>query len=506
MVIAIVLLATAVTLELIVSYRWPVRLRKLIAATAIGLLSIAALWLLALDVGLGSLAIAVIGLYSVVNLLRVIIGKAEIRYLGRSVRQTALYVGMAQVVATYYVVADSFLHIAAAVDIYALVVLQLVVAVTLSISVRRQLRTTAVDVSAADYIDEKHLPTVTVAVPVRNEAGQLEACLTSILASNYPKLEILAFDDHSHDKTPDIIKSFAHAGVRFIRTSEPIDGWLAKNRAYQSLAEAASGQYIVFCGADIRLGVRSIRQLVTLAQSRNKRMVAVLPRNTVARQLPLLQAMRYFWEMAPPRRLFNRPPVLSSCWLIDRSALQRYGGFAAVRQSMSSEAHLAQSAVNDADGYSFVRSDENLAITSEKAVGEQRSTALLRRYPQAHRRPEIVLLYGIGLAGLLLGPVGVVLYALLVGLWPATGIALLALGIDILAFARVQQPIFPHLTQRQLWLAFVPAIALDIWYLNRSMLQYEFATVNWKDRNVSQPVMRVMEAGSTATLGSERKS
>jgi ABC-type Fe3+-siderophore transport system permease subunit len=279
--------------------------------------------------------------------------------------------------------------------------------------------------------------------------------------------------------------------VRFIRTSEPTAGWLAKNQAYDSLAQAANGEYILFCGADVRLGTRSIRQMVSLISTRNKRMVAFLPLSHTAGTIPLLQAMRYYWEMAPPRRLFNRPPVLSSSWIIERKALQRYGGFAAFKQSMSSEAHLAQCAVNDNDGYSFIRSDDNLAVASQKAVSEQRATARLRRYPQAHRRPELVLAYTVGQALLLFGPVLLAVMALPLGYgWLVAVLAGAAFVIHTIAFGLIQRPIFPRVRAWRAYAAFVPAVIADIWYLNQSMILYEFATVTWKERNVSRPVMR----------------
>jgi glycosyltransferase involved in cell wall biosynthesis len=488
MVIAIGLLAIAVSLELIVSYRWLAGLRKVVAGLAMICLVTAVGSLMVVQYSLGTIIMACIAAYSLVNLGRVIWGKADIRYVQRSVEQTAIWLGIAQVITTYYVLATSYWYIPLAVDVYVIMLVQVVIAVVIVLAVHRQLRTTRLPQSEA--LSDSKLPTVTVAVPVRNEADQLEACLTSILASNYPKLEVLAFDDHSHDKTPDIIKSFAHAGVRFIRTSELAGGWLAKNQAYDSLAQAANGQYIVFVGADVRLGVRSIRQLVALAESKHKHMVSILPLNRTVERLPLLQAMRYFWEMAPPRRLFNRPPVLSSCWMIDRASLQRYGGFAAARQSMSSEAQLAQSAVADNDSYSFLRADDNLEITSNKAAGEQKSTALLRRYPQAHRRPEIVLLYALGLALFLVGPIVVLVYALIAGpYWIMALLSLVAFVIDVWAFGTVMRPVFPRVAAWRSYTGFLPAVLLDVWYLNASMLRYEFATVTWKDREVSRPVM-----------------
>jgi len=489
MVYAFALLAVAVSLELLVRYQWSRTARQMLVWLSISLFVVSSAVLLTMCFGVGSLAVSVVSAYSIFNMVRTVTGRYGQKFLNVSAGRTAMWLGGAHVACVYYMISTYIWRPSLVAYVGVLVALQLGLAVVVWLNVRRQLRTTQLPQDVEDIADSQ-LPTVTVAVPVRNEAGLLEACLEAALSSNYPKLEILAFDDGSHDRTPDIIRSFAHAGVRFIRSAQPANGWLPKNQAYNELAQAANGEYILFVGADVRLGVRSIRQLVSLAEGRNKHMVSVLPLNRGATTVPALQAMRYFWEMGPPRRLFNRPPVLSSCWLIKRKVLRRYGSFAAFKQSISCEAHLAQAAMHDADGYSFVRGDEQLALTSQKPLDEQRATARLRRYPQAHRRPELVLAYSIGQLGLLLGPAIVALVGVFVGLgWLIVGVALVALIVHVAAFGMVQRPIFSDAPAWRAYAAYFPAIASDIWYLNQSMVLYEFRTVSWKERNVVPTVM-----------------
>lgn len=493
MVIGCALLTLGLALSFAVTSSWLGLVRKVVVWLSITVLIAAIISLLVAAPGIGSVCLAIVTAYSIVNMLRFIAGRTNPHYLFRSATNTAIWLGVVQVVLAYYIVLSEYRawplsglqgHL------YTIVGLQCVAAAAIFGSTYHSLRKTVLPADLPDVSDSQ-LPTVTVAVPVRNEGRQLEACLTSILSSNYPKLEVLAFDDNSLDNTPDIIRSFAHSGVRFLRSAEPSAGWLAKNQAYDHLARAASGQYILFCGADIRLGPRSIRQLVALLRQKDKHMLAAVPRNQATQRLSFLQAMRYYWELAPPRRLFHRPPVLSSCWIIDREALQRYGGFAAVRQSMSSEAHLAYRAAADADGYSFVRSDERLGITSEKTLHEQQATALLRRYPQVHRRPELVLMYSIGQALLLLGaPVLAVYGALSSGGLLLTAIAGLASLLHTVAFGEIQRRIFPRVPVWKVYAAVWPTVAIDIWYLNRSMILYEFASVTWKGRDIAKPVMR----------------
>ncbi len=70
---------------------------------------------------------------------------------------------------------------------------------------------------------------VTVAVCVYNGEATIEACLSSLLALDYPSdlLDILVIDNASTDKTPDIVRRYP---VRVL--NEPIKGrGLARNRA-----------------------------------------------------------------------------------------------------------------------------------------------------------------------------------------------------------------------------------------------------------------------------------
>jgi glycosyltransferase involved in cell wall biosynthesis len=56
-------------------------------------------------------------------------------------------------------------------------------------------------------------PPVSIVIPCRNESGYIEACLDSILASDYPqdRLQILVIDGGSIDGTRDILSGYCHA-------------------------------------------------------------------------------------------------------------------------------------------------------------------------------------------------------------------------------------------------------------------------------------------------------
>ncbi len=75
-------------------------------------------------------------------------------------------------------------------------------------------------------IDASELPSVTLAIPARNETHAIRETLTEAVASEYSRLEILVIDDCSQDRTPQIIRDFAHDGIRFIQGTELNENWL----------------------------------------------------------------------------------------------------------------------------------------------------------------------------------------------------------------------------------------------------------------------------------------
>jgi hypothetical protein len=347
------------------------------------------------------------------------------------------------------------------------------------------------DVTA--LVDTK-LPSLSVLVPARNETDDLQECLSALVASDYPKLEIIVLDDCSVTRrTPDIIRSFAHQGVRFINGAIPDESrWLAKNFAYERLSQEASGELLLFCGVDTRVEPQSFRRLVEILEGRQKDMVSVMPLRAagVSRGNSLLQAVRYYWEICLPRGFFKRPPVLSTCWLIRAAALQRMGGFESVSRSVSPEAPFARRAVIT-DAYSFIRSDETIGIYSNKEAVEQYSTSVRVRYPQLHRRLELVALVSLFELTFLLGPlIGLLVAADLVhamayvAVWGVALLCLLTTYAIVTVGARLANPWYG-------WMLMPVAFVMDLVVLHVSLWKYEFSSVEWKGRNVCIPVMQL---------------
>lgn len=445
---------------------------------------------------LWSAILALFNVYRIVNLLRLAEDRIHADYLYHSARRASFWLIGLQLLDLALVQLAGFYQVNLLAQYYWLASAQLFAGVILLSSTVRHLRTTRPPETAAAYSDGE-LPTLTVAIPARNETEDLEACLQSLVASDYPKLEILVLDDCSQTKrTPEIIRSFAHSGVRFIAGDVPPGHWLAKNYAYSRLAAEANGELLLFCGVDVRFKPDSISLLAKTLLQKKKSMISLLPPNrlTDGRNVfrLLVQPNRYAWELALPRRLLRRPPVLSTCWLITRQALQAGGGFEAVSRKIIPESYFARQTALASDGYSFLRSDK-MGIYSQKRFDEQVATAIRTRYPQMHRRPEIVALVTLAELGFLLWPLVILIGAVLGRLWPLVVLSGLAYLTQAVLYAKIV-----NLTYRRSFvydIVLLPlAVLQDVAILNYSFWRYEFREVIWKGRNVCIPVMRVVPA------------
>ncbi len=369
-------------------------------------------------------------------------------------------------------------------------VLQAVVAIAvLAVTIRDIYKTRYLQ--GTTFYADRELPTVSLLIPARNETYDLEECLRSALASDYPKLEIIVLDDCSQARTSEVIKGFAHDGVRFVQGEPPADRWLAKNQAYQKLSDEASGELLLFCGVDVRFGPHAIKALVTELLRRDKQMVSILPhRLSGSAAGAFIQPMRYWWELALPRKLVNRPAVLSTCWLIRRKTLHKLGDFKAVSHSIIPEGFFARELVKTND-YSFIRANDTLDIQTRKSYKEQRATAIRTRYPQLRRRPENVFVVTVLELLFLFGPFVGLVFGLLtddMAVVVASLTASLLLVINHIIIVQLTSPANVIIAVFNLPIEVLTEVVIAL----VSMVRYEFGTVEWKDRNVCIPVMHVI--------------
>lgn len=331
------------------------------------------------------------------------------------------------------------------------------------------------------------LPTVSVCVPARNETFALASCLDSILASDYPKLEVLVLDDCSQDNTSQLIKSFAHAGVRFIEGKPPTDGWLGRNQACDMLAKEASGSFLLYVDVDTRLSKTTISQLIDYALLKRISMLSVLPeRRELWRASVLLAPLRYFWQMVVPQ--FIHTPAATALWLVRRKKLFEVGGFDEIKSEIMPENILARTF--DLRGtYRYLLNGHQLGVFYAKKWTSQVETGMRLAYPTFEKRPYIVMLASLALYVFGIVPYLVLFFAAISQEWNAV----VATSVAIVTVFSIMYLLYTVRVWRTGWFftpLLLPMLLLqEIAIILASMVGYEFNKITWKGRNICYPVL-----------------
>ncbi len=118
---------------------------------------------------------------------------------------------------------------------------------------------------------------ISVIIPARNEENTIADCIQSLLHQNYPRdlLEIIVVDDHSTDKTAQMVKQFEGEGVKLISLNENnLPATIAfKKMAIQTGIQAASGSLIVTTDADCTAGAGWINAIAAIHTASNAAMI-----------------------------------------------------------------------------------------------------------------------------------------------------------------------------------------------------------------------------------------
>lgn len=193
-----------------------------------------------------------------------------------------------------------------------------------------------------DYRLPSHYPRVSVLVPARNEEDNIGPCVRSLLAQDYPDFEGLVLDDGSTDGTGAILAALAAEDVRLrVLQGQPLpDGWLGKHWACHQLAQAASGELLLFTDADTRHHPHTLQGAVAALIAEEADLLTLFPREEVVTWAERLTVPIFQWSFFSlmPIALAHRLPTpalsatIGQFLLFRRPAYEAIGGHATVRE------------------------------------------------------------------------------------------------------------------------------------------------------------------------------
>jgi len=122
-------------------------------------------------------------------------------------------------------------------------------------------------------------PLVSVIIPARNESMVIETVVGSVLATRYPRLELIVVDDRSTDATGEILDRLANEfpALNVVHVAELPAGWLGKTHALYRGSQAARGEYWLFTDADVVYEPSAITRAVSYAIENRLDHLTVVP-------------------------------------------------------------------------------------------------------------------------------------------------------------------------------------------------------------------------------------
>jgi cellulose synthase/poly-beta-1,6-N-acetylglucosamine synthase-like glycosyltransferase len=217
-------------------------------------------------------------------------------------------------------------------------------AIALIITVTNVINMRVVGLKGASHI----LQSVDVLIPMRNEESNVEACLKAVLNSELLEAcRVYVLDDGSSDETGKLISEFK---VNKLTGTQLPEGWLGKVWACHNLAQASSGEYLVFIDADVRLHPYAISSAINKMNMYGWDFISPYPKQIAGSILekliqPLLQ---WSWIASVPLRIAEKYPNRSMTiangqfFIVKRSAYEKSGGHAAIPNEVLDDLELAR--------------------------------------------------------------------------------------------------------------------------------------------------------------------
>lgn len=117
---------------------------------------------------------------------------------------------------------------------------------------------------------------VSIIVAARDEEANITKTIDDLVAQQYPKVltEIIIIDDHSTDRTAEIVLSYADRNVKLIKLNEDRALNSYKKKAIQTAIGTCSGDLIITTDADCRMGADWLATIVNLYEQKNYKMIS----------------------------------------------------------------------------------------------------------------------------------------------------------------------------------------------------------------------------------------
>jgi hypothetical protein len=208
---------------------------------------------------------------------------------------------------------------------------------------------TRIDADSLPALPDADGPHLSVLVPACNEEPTIQATLRSLLESTGLRLQIIAIDDRSTDRTGALMEQVAaHAAHDFpqhtltiLRNRDLPAGWLGKPHALHLAAQQSTAPWLLFTDGDVNFAPRALELALRQALATQADHLVLMPtlmsdgwaEDAVAATMQVLaQWNTHLWKVADPRaRDFLGVGGFN---LLRSEVYARLGGMAALRMEV----------------------------------------------------------------------------------------------------------------------------------------------------------------------------
>ena len=222
-------------------------------------------------------------------------------------------------------------------------------------------------------------PALSVVVPACNEAGKLEDALDSLLAQDYPDLEVVLVDDRSTDGTSEIVDRLAAGDERVIpvHVTDLPPQWLGKAHALHVGTQRATGDWLLFTDADLHYEPGALERILSFAIAGEYDQMGLVP-NLETKSLLLETVTQTFGTFLalsiPVHRVAEDDSDeyfgVGAFNLVRRSVFERTGGWEWLRMEIADDMGLSMMMKRHGARIWGGRAWETLSIEWYGSVGE----------------------------------------------------------------------------------------------------------------------------------------
>lgn len=329
---------------------------------------------------------------------------------------------------------------------------------------------------------------ISIIIPARNEEENIGSLLEALQQQTYPKelLEIIVVDDHSTDKTADIVRQFPSVKLLLLQ-QDNINSY--KKKAIETGIAAATGELIVTTDADCIPPANWLQTIASFKEEKKSVFIAApAVINCNASLVQLFQAMDFMVLQGITAAVVEKKKMAmcnGANLAYERKVFRDVNGFSGIDHIASGDDMLLMHKIwkKYPDRIHYLKSKEAIVSTkpekSWRAFFNQRVrwASKARSYDDKRIFPVLLLVYLFNLSFLVLFVAGFfcsTCWLTLVGLWVAKTIVEFPFFISLSTFFNKQWA-------NKLFFFFQP---LHIFYIIFSGLFSQFGKYEWKGRKV----------------------